>query len=187
VVLGFIIIIEWIAAYMANKYNYNGLVYNILDFIWYPGYMLIFYGLIDSEKKKKWIIFLLILFYGYAIFNFATAENHVWLAHKTIIAGALCLIFCSVLALWQITNHPHHVALRTNPLFWISVSMLCYFFPSAILVGGFEYFKMQEIPVSNAYGNAFVNSQKILNIIHYSILIYAFLIPNVEKKRSIKS
>lgn len=69
VILGIIVLIEILAAYMGASYNYNGLAYNILELIWFPGYIYIFYGLIENRKFKKPILIIGALFLLFALFT----------------------------------------------------------------------------------------------------------------------
>ena len=185
-VLGTMVLAEILATYMAFKFHHNGIVYNIFDFIWYPGYMLIFYLQIQSTKHRKYIMIILFSFCAFALVNFRFFQDHQWLAHRTFMLGSLCVVACSLFALVQISHIKNQYSFKNDPLFWISIAMLFYFFPSSILIGGFEYFGQKEIPISDAYGNAFRISQKILNVIHYSLLSYAFVCRSIFPQSSIK-
>ena len=184
-VLGVIVVLEICAVYMAFRFHHNGIVYNILDFIWYPGYMFIFYQLVQNIKHKKYIRVILILFYVSITINFIFFEDHKWLSYRVFIIGGLGVVVCSILALIQIGTFKNQYSFKNDPLFWVSLAMLSYFFPTSIVLGGFEYFGQKEIPISDAYGQAFLLSQKILNVIHYSLLSYAFVCRSIFPQTAI--
>jgi len=174
-VLGFIVLGETVAFIIQNIHHYNGIVYNILLLLWLPGYMLIFYGMLESRVLKKWVLAFLSLFFVCGIVNFFFADHTVWIANRIFIMGGVFVAVCSVLSLWEISNFPDQLILKSHPMFWISFSMLVYFFPVSILMVGFEYFKFQDTVIANAYGNTFRSAQVLLNIIHYSLLSYGFV------------
>lgn len=175
-VLGAIVVAEFFASGMAFRLHFNGIVYNILDFIWFPGYMYFFRSVIQFHKFKRTIGYLIAFFYLFAFVNFFWFQNdHRWLAHRTFVVGSLGVVACATLALIEIGNEKKQRIIKHDPIFWISVAMLLYFFPSAIVIEGFDYFEFKAQPISNAYGQAVRYSQKILNVIHYSLLSYAFV------------
>jgi hypothetical protein len=174
-VLGFIVLGEGTAFYMQKISHYNGFVYNVLMMFWLPGYMAIFYGMVESKVLKRWILSFIVIFLIFGIANFCLADYVVWLASRIFILGGVFVTICSVFSLWEISNFPDQLILKNHPMFWISFSMLVYFFPVSILMGGFEYFKHQEAVIANAYGNTFRGAQVLLNIIHYSLLSYGFV------------
>lgn len=185
-VLGIIVLTEFLADYLAKRYSFNGIAYNLLDFIWFPGYMYIFRLLINPPKFKRAIGLLILLFYFFAFVNFVWFQNdHRWLAHRTFVVGSLGVVACAVFALIEIGNDKKQRILRSDPIFWIAIAMLFYFFPSSIILAGFDYFEFKEEPISDAYGLAVRYSQKILNIIHYSILTYAFICRSIFKQSEI--
>jgi len=174
-ILGLILIGESIACLLANHRLSNGIVYNSLFFIWLPGYMAIFYGALTSKIRKRWVLSFLVVFLSVGLVNFLVTDHTVWIAHRTFIMGGLFISVSSVLSLWEISNFPQRLVLKNHPMFWISFSMLVYFFPVSILLCGFEYFKFQDIPMTEAYGNTFRSAHTILNVIHYSMLSYGFI------------
>jgi len=174
-ILGLILIGESIACNLANHKLSNGIVYNTLFFLWLPGYLAIFYGALTSKIRKMWVMSFLILFFTVGLVNFILTDHSVWIAHRTFILGGLVISISSVLSLWEISNFPERLVLKNHPMFWISFSMLVYFFPVSIMMGGFEYFQFQDIPMTEAYGNTFRSAHTILNVIHYSMLSYGFI------------
>lgn len=174
-VLGFIVLGETAAYIIQNIHHYNGIVYNTLLLFWLPGYMFIFYGMLESRTLRKWVLSFLLIFVFCGVVNFFFADHTVWIANRIFILGGVFVTICSVFSLWEISNFPDQLILKNHPMFWISFSMLVYFFPVSILMGGFEYFKYQEAVIANAYGNTFRGAQVLLNIIHYSLLSYGFV------------
>ena len=174
-VLGLILLVEFFAGKMASELHYNGLVYNILLLFWLPGYMAIFYGMLESKVLRKWVLSFILVFCFCGVVNFFFANHTVWITNRIFILGGVLVAICSVFSLWEISNFPDQLILKSHPMFWISFSMLVYFFPVSILMGGFEYFKSQDAVIANAYGNTFRGAQFLLNIIHYSLLSYGFV------------
>ncbi len=174
-VLGFIILGETAALLLSSRTHFTGIAYNVLLFFWLPGFMLIFYGMLDSVLLKKWVLGFIAVFIICGVVNFFFADHTVWITNRIFILGGVFVAVCSVFSLWEISNFPDQLILKSHPMFWISFSMLVYFFPVSILMVGFEYFKFQDTVIANAYGNTFRSAQVLLNIIHYSLLSYGFV------------
>jgi len=174
-VLGFIILGETAAFLLSTRTHYTGIAYNILLLLWLPGYMFIFYGMLESRILRRWVLTFLFIFVFCGVINFFFADHTIWIANRIFILGGIFVTICSVFSLWEISNFPDQLILKSHPMFWISFSMLVYFFPVSILMGGFEYFKNQEVIIANAYGNTFRKAQLLLNMIHYSLLSYGFI------------
>lgn len=174
VVLGFIILAEAIAIYMAHTYKYNGLVYNLLDFVWFPGYLLYFLLILNSKTAKGWVGFFIVSFLCFALFNFYQSTDHIWVATKTFALGSIYLSISASFLYYQISTLARHYSLRGDPQFWIATAMIFFFLPASIMMAGFDYFSAYKGHDYNLYGNAVWTTLKFLNPLHYALLSYAF-------------
>lgn len=181
-VLSLVFFTELTAAILRFLILSNSVIYNLFLFLWFPGYLSIFYLWLEKAKIRKIILIIMVLFFIFSFWDFYDYGISHWIAHRTHIFGSCCLAISSVFALWELTNKKVPVQLSRNPLFWFSISVLAYFFPVSILLSVNEYIKGMVSQNGNAYARTYIQVNAIFNMIHYSLLCVTFYFQNLEWK-----
>lgn len=166
-----IIVIGESSAIWTRKYHNNTtLSYYFLVLFIFPGYMIYFYQNLRNSKKLV-LLFVAIFLISYTLDIIYSAQIK-WIPITPFEVGGIILITCSVLSFIEISNIKYTHSLMENPLFWVSCAILSYYLPTIILLAPYSYFFSITPEV---YGKAFLNSQLILNMIHYTLLSIAFI------------
>ena len=182
VILGCIFFCESLGGYWGKKYGNNLIIFELLGLIWPILYLIIYWLELKNPFRKVTIIIFIIIYYSLAISNFFYDDNAMLIINRSNVIGSIAILFVSINYLWEIANSNERIELKSHSMFWISFAMVIFFFPFAIIMSGFEYFRYLDLPVTQAYGYLYRVLIKILCNVHYYMLSYAFLCPFIFSK-----
>jgi hypothetical protein len=180
-ILGTVFICEVLGGYWGRKYGNNLIIYEALGLVWPILYLFIYWFELNNPKRKLIIAFFFVIYYLSAISNFFYDSGAMLIINRSSVLGSIFILFVSINYLWEVTNSFERLELKSHSMFWISFSMVIFFFPFAIIMGGFEYFRYMELPVTQAYGYLYRVSINVLCNIHYYMLAYGFICPVLFK------
>ena len=173
ILLGLTLLTEICANYLLKwlhlESNYP--IYNVYILIQNCFYAVYFVFIISSSTSKKVIIFFLILFSAFWIATtFFILDANAWNSYATMF-GDIFIVYFSVVYLYELFVSEKLVKLHISPEFWIAIASVIYFSSDLPLTGMLNYMA-KNYPAQTLI---LYNILQLLNIIMYSIFIYAFL------------
>jgi hypothetical protein len=186
VFLGITVLTELIAKYWFKLFHLpsNFLVYSLFMLIQYPILGVYYKQIIVSKFIRKVINIFLVVYplFWLSIFLFVYGSKE-WNSYG-IMAGDLFITFFSVRYLFELFTSDKLVAFGNHSQFWIAVALIFYSCCELPITGIINYLLQDwwyfwNRPVKQIYtGLSLLNLYsilQILNIIMYSIFIYAFV------------
>ena len=173
VLLGLTLLTEICAKFLLHWFRLesNYPIYNIYILIQDSFYAVYFMLIISSSIAKKVIIFFLILFPAFWIATtFFILGANAWNSYA-IMLGDIFIVYFSVIYLYELFVSEKLVKLHLSPEFWIATASVIYFSSELPLTGMLNYMAT-NYPEQTL---VLFKILQLLNIIMYSIFIYAFL------------
>lgn len=169
-----VVLVEIGATFLRINDLPNAVLYNVFIIIWFELFFLTLLKFLESRKFKRVTALFMVGFFLFALWDFASFGVESWVAHRTYIVGSLCLTTSAIFCMVEMVTKPVFINILKEPFFWISVAILAYFIPMSIFMGANEYFKGNSSPFALLYFTTYFRAVKVLNIIHYSLLIFGF-------------
>lgn len=113
--------------YVEDFYNYNTIIFNIFDIIFFLYFFYIYHQIIKNHKHKKIIQYGSILFLLLCIINLMVQNFYIEPQNLAITYGAILLLFSTFAYLWQLLTEKYRIPLRNNLLFWISTGLTVFY------------------------------------------------------------
>lgn len=127
--------------YRKEFYNYNTVIFNIFDIIFYLYFFYVFYELLSSTTQKAIIkyggvVFLIVCLINLWFQDFYTAPQN-----YAIIFGSLILLFCTLSYLKDLISKVPSSHLIGTLLFWISIGLIIFYscYPITMYLLSFHY------------------------------------------------
>jgi hypothetical protein len=179
VLLGLTIVVECISVTMVKFHHSNVPLYNVFMLLEFWAYGYYYRRMIDSARVRKMInVFLWLYPVFWAIVVFFIFGINTWNSY-VIVAGSFFTILFSAIFYYQLFTHAELVRLDISPGFWIATGLIIFYTFNLPYMGTLNFLAKNYL--SLAIKLLYV--LKILNIIMYSIFIYAFLC-RINTKRS---
>tara|TARA_R110002074_G_scaffold59183_1_gene144219 strand:+ start:50484 stop:51137 length:654 start_codon:yes stop_codon:yes gene_type:complete len=143
--------------YKQGYYNYNTVIFNIFDIIFFTYFFYVYYHIIDNLNSKKIIKYGTWVFLVICVFNLFIQDFYVYPQNYAIIIGSLILLFAVLTYLNKVFQEQQGLLLHTNLLFWISIGILFFYtcYPVTMYI------------LSNYYD---VYSEYNLSVFHYATI-----------------
>ena len=152
--------------------SYTMLVYNIFSFIEMSCWFYFFYQLYTTPVRRKIILFLGICYLAFAFVELFTYHNWRYTFHTdSYRLYSLCIIFLSVLYLWDLILRKEFHPLNKDGVFWLCAGALI--FQSVFFV----HLTVLNIPSFHkdmASIRAFNQLLDIANVLYYSLICVAY-------------
>jgi hypothetical protein len=127
--------------YKQEYYNYNTVIFNIFDIVFFLYFFYVYYHLIDISFSKKVIKHGAIVFLATCIYNLYIQDFYVSPQNYAIIIGSIILLFAVATYLYKMYSEQHRLPLHTNLLFWISMGVLIFYtcYPISMYILTYHY------------------------------------------------
>lgn len=154
----------------------NLIVYNTFVLIQFTAYAIYFFEVIQFKWFKKICIAFLLLFpvlwivtvwYVFGIYN--------WNSYIHVAGSAFTIIACAVF-FYQLYAGDELVSLSRNTEFWITAALFIFYTSNLPYTGMLNYLISNAFNVAESLGYVL----RLLNIVMYSIIIYAFLCRQID-------
>lgn len=127
--------------YKENYYEYNTIIFNLFDIIYYLYFLYVFYYTSKKSVSRK------IIKYGAAIFVLACILNLFFQDMLTepksyvIIVGSIFLVYAAVIYVIGASGKEQKISISKNLLFWISLGIIAFYsiYPVNMYILSFEF------------------------------------------------
>ncbi|SHJ83663.1 hypothetical protein SAMN04488007_1622 [Maribacter aquivivus] len=135
--------------YRQEYYNYNTIIFNIYDIIFFLYFFYVYYQLSNNRLTKNLIkyggaTFLLTCIVNLFIQDFFTEPQNF-----AIIIGSIILVYAASIYLYKLIITKHRLPLYRNLLFWLSAGILffyiCYPITMYILSFNYDFFTIHNL------------------------------------------
>jgi hypothetical protein len=146
-------------------------IYNSFILVEFMMYAMFFFYIVEIKWFRKFIITFMMLFpllwliSVFYIFGISGWNSYIQ------VAGSTFTILASIVFLYQLYTQEELVSLSRNTEFWISVSLLVFYICNLPYTGMLNYLIKNYEPLAVEFAHILT----LLNIVMYSIIIYAFL------------
>ena len=136
--------------YKQGYYNYNPVIFNIFDIIFFTYFFYVYYHIIDNLNSKKIIKYGTWVFLVICVFNLFIQDFYVYPQNYAIIIGSLILLFAVLTYLNKVFKEQQGLLLHTNLLFWISLGILFFYtcYPVTMYILSYYYDVYSEYNLS---------------------------------------
>jgi len=151
--------------------NYNTVIFNILDFIFFVYFFLVYYKVLQSSKSKKIVKYGVLLFCIVSIIN--PFFQNLFLSPQTylITVGSIVLIVAILLYFKDLKLKGEKTIQGGNPLFWISIGLLI-------------FYSLYPILMSNLWSSPYYENYHVREVHQFLIAImYLFFIVGFAKMK----
>jgi len=176
--LGLTFIVECMAALLIKRHISNVPLYNVFMLVEFWTYGLYYFLIIGIPRMKiaiKWYLWLFPLFWiivVFLVFGFRNWNSYV------VIAGSFFTICFSCAYYYQLFTQSELVRLSKLPEFWIATALIIFYSCDLPYMGTLNF--LMENYLKTAV--QLLTALKVLDIIMYSIFIFAFLCRTIIKK-----
>jgi len=127
--------------YKQEFHNYNTIIFNVFDIIFFLYFFYIYYHLSKYPITKKIIKYGSVFFVITCIVNLFYQDFFTEPQNFGIIAGSIILLYAAIIYLYKLITIKHKLPLHTNLLFWISVGILIFYmcYPITMYILSFNY------------------------------------------------
>ena len=127
--------------YKQEYYNYNTVIFNVFDIIFYLYFFYVYYHLIENSFGKKLIKYGSIVFLASCIINLFSQNFYIEPQNYAIIIGAIILLYATLTYLFNTQKTEKILPSYTNLLFWISIGIIIFYtcYPVTMYVLTFHY------------------------------------------------
>lgn len=172
VIIGITVVTEICANFLPGIFRLtNYPVYNIFTLIEYPLIAYYFKRIISSGTTKRLIDFFLWLYPLFWLFTIIFIFGISGWNSYVIMAGDLFTVCISARYMYELFTSNRLISFKTCPEFWIAAATIFYFSCELPITGILNYLVHHYIPLTLQLYTVL----QVLNIIMYSIYIYAFL------------
>lgn len=169
--LGLTFIVEGVAVTMMKARVNNVGVYNtfmLVEFWAYAYYYSLIIKIRSAQKVIRWFLWLFPIFWVLAVFVLFGWKK--WNSY-VVVAGSLFVIYFSAVYYYQLFTQPTLVRLSRTPEFWISTGLILFYSCNLPYIGMLNFLVTNYLLLARRLMDAL----DILNIVMYSIFIYAYL------------
>ncbi len=127
--------------YRQEYYNYNTIIFNIYDVIFFLYFFYVYYQLNDNRLTKIIIKYGGITFLLTCIGNLFLQDFFTEPQNFAIIIGSVILIYTVSTYLYKLIITKHRLPIYRNLLFWLSIGILFFYicYPISMYILSFEY------------------------------------------------
>lgn len=126
-ILWFGVLIDAVAIYCIENFNYNAIVYNLYHLFNFTLLLLIYRAHVEKTKNKKLISYFIYIFLLVYIFNMFFQNYITQILTAPFIVGGIFVITSIILYFTEILYSDKLLNITRNLLFWISTGLLLYF------------------------------------------------------------
>ncbi len=127
--------------YKQEFYNYNTIIFNIYDIIFFLYFFYIYYQLSDNITTKNIIKYGGACFLLTCIVNLFLQDFYTEPQNFAIIIGSAIIVYTASIYLYKMIITKYKLPVYRNLLFWISVGILFFYiwYPTAMYILSFHY------------------------------------------------
>jgi hypothetical protein len=169
--LGLTFLVECAAVTMMKTHHNNVGLYNsfmLVEFWTYGYYYYMIIGKGFVKRAIRWFLWVFPAFWVVAVFLLFGWKQ--WNSY-VVIAGSLSVIFFSAAYYYQLFTQPSLVKLSRTPEFWIATGLILFYSCNLPYIGMLNFLVNNYLLLARRLMGAL----DILNIIMYSIFIFAYL------------
>jgi hypothetical protein len=101
-------------------------IYNIFLFVQYPLYMLFYYRALTSQKIRRTVIVMAVIYFVFGIMNLIYFQDIFRVNSFTLVVASGIVIFLSLAYFEQVRKSKEIIRLAEHPMVWISLGAFLY-------------------------------------------------------------
>lgn len=174
IVLGITILHEYFSRFINGPVlhvHYNTHLYNIFALVEYTGYSCYYLALAKSKWEKNIIKAFLVLFPVVWYILVIKVFGLLWWNGYIQVIGSLFIAYQSMYYYCRVLLSDEVIHLNKTPEFWIATGMIFFYSCNLPYFGALNYLMLNHMELAVQL----ISVLRVLNIVMYSLFIYAFL------------